>query len=57
MTVGGQVPVLILESASPAPDASLYLARALDVARRAGIRDARRPRRPRDAGGDRRAPP
>jgi hypothetical protein len=37
VTVGGQVPVLILESANPAPDASLYLARALEVAAAPGF--------------------
>ena len=37
VTVGGQVPVLILESSNPAPDASLYLARALDVAAAPGF--------------------
>jgi hypothetical protein len=37
VTVGGQVPVLVLESANPAPDASLYLARALEVASAPGF--------------------
>jgi hypothetical protein len=37
VTVGGQVPVLILESASAAPDTSLYLARALEVAAAPGF--------------------
>ncbi len=37
VTVGGQVPVLVLESANPAPDASLYLTRALDVAAAPGF--------------------
>ncbi len=37
VTVGGQVPVLILEGASAASDASLYLARALEVAASPGF--------------------
>jgi hypothetical protein len=37
LTVGARVPVLILESANPAPDASLYLARALEVAAAPGF--------------------
>jgi hypothetical protein len=37
VTVGGQVPVLIVESADAAPDSSLYLARALDVAAEPGF--------------------
>ena len=32
ITVGARVPVLILEGANPAPDSSLYLVRALEVA-------------------------
>ncbi len=37
VTAGGHVPVLIVESVNPAPDASLYLARALDVAAAPGF--------------------
>jgi hypothetical protein len=37
VTAGGRVPVLILESVNPAPDASLYLARALGVAAAPGF--------------------
>ncbi len=37
VTVGARVPVLILENANPAPDSSLYLARALDVAQAPGF--------------------
>jgi hypothetical protein len=37
VTAGGQVPVLILESSNPVPDASLYLARSLDVAAAPGF--------------------
>ena len=37
VTAGGQVPVLIIESANPAPDDSLYLSRALDVAATPGF--------------------
>jgi hypothetical protein len=37
VTVGGQVPVLVLEAANPAPDASLYLTRALEVAAAPGF--------------------
>jgi hypothetical protein len=33
VTTGARVPVLIVESTSPSPDASLYLARALEVGR------------------------
>jgi len=40
VTAGGRVPVLIVESVNPAPDASLYLARALGVAAAPGF-DAR----------------
>ena len=36
-TAGGQVPVLIIESANPSPDASLYLSRALEVAAAPGF--------------------
>ena len=37
VTAGGRVPVLIVESVNPAPDASLYLARALGVAAAPGF--------------------
>jgi hypothetical protein len=37
VTAGGRVPVLIIESVNPAPDASLYLARALGVAAAPGF--------------------
>jgi hypothetical protein len=37
VTAGGRVPVLIIESANPAPDASLYLIRALEVAAAPGF--------------------
>jgi hypothetical protein len=37
VTAGGRVPVLIVESANPAPDASLYLVRALGVAAAPGF--------------------
>ena len=37
VTAGGQVPVLIIESVNPSPDASLYLSRALDVAAAPGF--------------------
>ena len=37
VTSGGRVPVLIVESANPSPDASLYLARALAVGRAPGF--------------------
>jgi hypothetical protein len=37
VTAGGQVPVLIIESANPSPDASLYLSRALAVAAAPGF--------------------
>ena len=37
VTAGGRVPVLIVESVNPAPDASLYLARALGVAASPGF--------------------
>ena len=37
VTAGGHVPVLIIESANPSPDASLYLMRSLDVAAAPGF--------------------
>lgn len=37
VTVGSRVPVLILEGSSPAPDSSLYLTRALEVASTPGF--------------------
>jgi hypothetical protein len=37
VTAGGRVPVLIVESVNPAPDSSLYLARALGVAAAPGF--------------------
>jgi hypothetical protein len=37
VTAGGRVPVLIVESVNPAPDTSLYLARALGVAASPGF--------------------
>jgi hypothetical protein len=37
VTAGGRVPVLIVESVNPAPDASLYLVRALGVAAAPGF--------------------
>jgi hypothetical protein len=37
VTAGGRVPVLIVESVNPAPEASLYVMRALDVAAAPGF--------------------
>ena len=37
VTAGGRVPVLVVESVNPAPDASLYLSRALGVAASPGF--------------------